>query len=308
MEELYKKHRPRSFKEVIGQDAAIKSLVDMGKRDAIPHCILFTGPSGVGKTTIARILRHKLKCGDIDYQEMNASSKGSRGIDAIAQIQANMNFAPIGGKSRVWMIDEAHQLTGDAQNSLLKTLEDTPFRCYFMLSTTDPQKLKKTIITRSHEVKLKALSEKDLFSVVEKVAMSEGNTSITDEVMEKLIDAADGSARKALVLLHSIIGLESEEEQLDAISKGAHKQQAIEIARMLLKGTSWTSMAKVLKDVDEEPESLRWMILGYCKSVLLGTGGNKERAAEIIDRMQDHFYDSKQAGLVLACWDLIEGE
>ena len=318
-EELYKKHRPQSFKEVVGQDAAIKSLIEMGKRKAIPHCILLTGPSGVGKTTIARILRKKLGCGDLDYREMNASSKGSRGIDAVAQIQSIMYLSPISGRCRVWVIDEAHQLTGDAQNSLLKTLEDTPSHCYFMLSTTDPQKLKKTIVTRSHEVKLGLLSRKDLIRVVEDVFAAEttgrqdenGNDlkGFSDEVLDKLVDCAEGSARKALVILHSIFGIEDEEEQLEAISKGDFREQAIKVARLLIKPkVRWKEVAEVLRNVDEEPEQMRWMILGYCISILLKGGPLAERAATIIDRFQDNFYDSKQAGFALACWDVVEGK
>jgi hypothetical protein len=108
--------------------------------------------------------------------------------------------------------------------------------------------------------------------------------------------------------LHAIIGLKDEDEQLDAIAKGDFKEQAIQIARLLMKqGANWGEVAKVLKDVDEDAESLRYMILGYCRKILLCNGRGKARAAAIVDRFQDNFYDSKQAGLALACWDVIEG-
>jgi DNA polymerase III gamma/tau subunit len=83
--ELYRKYRPADFKDVLGQDAAIKMLVEFGRRKALPHCLLFTGPSGCGKTTIARILKNKLKCSDADYEELNTAD--FRGIDTARQIR-----------------------------------------------------------------------------------------------------------------------------------------------------------------------------------------------------------------------------
>src|SRR5690606_3369465 len=108
----------------------------------IPHAMLFTGPSGCGKTTLARILRVKLRCSDNDFQEINAAD--FRGIDSIRSMRQQVGAAPLGGDSRIWLIDEAHSMTADAQNAFLKLLEDTPRHVYFFLATTDPQKLKKT--------------------------------------------------------------------------------------------------------------------------------------------------------------------
>lgn len=303
-EELYKKHRPISLKQVIGQDDVVRQLVDWGRRQAIPHFLLFSGPSGVGKTTVARILRVKLGCGDSDYTEVNAAD--ARGIDMVRSIRSNVMLAPISGKCRFWTIDEAANLTTEAQNAFLKLLEDTPEHAYFVLSTTDPQKLLKTIITRATELKFRLLSVKDLEQVVVSVLKAEQKKLLSRDVLDRLLDVADGSARKVLVLLHAIIGLEEEEEQLDAITKGDHKVVAIELARAMMKpGVSWQEVAKVLKTVDEDPESLRRMIIGYCRSVLLGGGRGARRAAAVIDRFQDAMYESGTAGLALACYDII---
>ncbi len=300
--ELYKRYRPKAFKDVIGQDEAITSLKDMGRRNAIPHALLFTGPSGCGKTTIARILRKKLKCSDVDFFEINSAE--CRGIDEIRKIQQNVNALPLNGKCRVWLIDEAHGLTKDAQNAFLKILEDTPNHVYFMLATTDPQNLKRTIITRCTQIKCKLLSEKDLIAVLDTVIVRE-NKPIDTEVLGKIAEVADGSARKALVVLHAVIGLESEEEQLAAIEPTDIKRQAIEIARALMnEKTSWTKMTAILKDVKEEPETIRWMVMSYCKSVLLGKG-NYKRAAVIIEEFREHWYDSKASGLVISCYNII---
>ena len=308
-EELYKKYRPQSFKEIVGQDEALEPLIDMGRRKVFPHFVLLVGPSGVGKTTIIRILRKQLGCGDSDYRELNASAKETRGIGIVSQIQGTLGLAPMSGKCRAWAIDECHQLTPDAQNSLLKTLEDTPNHCYFFLSTTDPQKLKKTILTRAHVVKLRSLKESELEGLVERVCKLEGKEPLSEDVTRKLVRVSDGSARKALVVLHAIIGLEGEEKQLDAIAKGDFEAKAIEIARLLIKpGAKWNEVAAVLETVQEDVEQLRYMILGYCRKVLLGGGKMRGRAANVIDRFQDNFYDSKAAGLALACYDVIVGE
>jgi len=304
-DELYKRYRPSKFSELVGQEHVVKTLVAMGKRNAIPHCILLSGPSGVGKTTIARILRQKLGCGDSDYEEINASDY--RGIEMVRKIRSNMMMAPISGRCRVWTIDECHQLTSDAQNSFLKILEDTPTHCYFILSTTDPQRLKRTIITRSTELKLGFLPPSDLSKLVSFVVKSEGMNELSESVIDKLVSVADGSARKALVVLDTIIGVEDEAKQLEVIAKADFKAQAIEIARLLMNPkTEWKAMADVLKAVDEDVESLRYMVLGYCRKVMLG-GRGASRAAAIIDRFQDHFYDSKAAGFALACWDIVKG-
>ena len=229
----------------------------------------------------------------------------------VRSIRSNVMLAPISGKCRFWTIDEAANLTTEAQNAFLKLLEDTPKHAYFVLTTTDPQKLLKTIITRATELKFRLLSVKDLEQVVMSVLEAEQMNPLSRDVLDRLLDVADGSARKVLVLLHAIIGLEGEEEQLDAITKGDHKVVAIELARSMMKpGVSWQEVAKVLKTVDEDPESLRRMIIGYCRSVLLGGGRGARRAAAVIDRFQDAMYESGTAGLALACYDIIcpEGE
>lgn len=303
-QELYRKYRPTNLRQVLGQDQAIRSLVDMGKRNAIPHFLLLVGPSGCGKTTVARILRKKLGCGDLDFYEMNVAQ--FRGIDMVRDIQSRIMLLPISGKCKVWLIDEAAKLTSDAQDAFLKILEDTPSHVYFMLCTTDPHKLKKTIRTRATEIVFRSLSDEDLGRLVNGIADKE-DRELSEEVVAKLVVVSEGSARKALVLLHAIIGLETVEEQLEAIAKGDAKSEAIEVARALLKPQiTWKGMAKILKDVDGEPEQLRYLVLGYCRSVLLGGGGKMAgRAAMIIDRFQDAMYDSKQAGFALACYDII---
>ena len=298
--ELYRVHRPKTFKGVLGQSDAVRTLLDLTKTGRVPHALLLTGPSGVGKTTLARILKTKLECSDADFSEVNCAD--FRGIDMVREIRTRMQLAPITGKCRIWLIDECHKLSGDAQNAFLKTLEDTPAHVYFILATTEPEKLLTTIKTRCTEIKLKALSPAALKELVLSVAEKEGK-ELKDEVVERLIEHSEGSARKVLVLLNAVIGLENEEEQLNAIQQNDHRAKAIELARTLLNpGAKWPQVAKLIKEIDEEPETLRHMVLAYMSNVMLGGGKMSGRAFQVADVFQHSFYESKRAGLVLACY------
>lgn len=304
-EELFKKHRPTKFSELLGQPDAVRTLVDLGKRGAVPHCLLFTGPSGTGKTTAARIMRVKLGCGDADYFEMNIAD--FRGIDMVRELRQRMNLAPMSGKCRIWLLDECAKLTGDAQDALLKILEDTPSHVYFFLATTDPQKLKSTIKTRATEIKMKGLTTADLTKLVNETAQKE-SVNLDDEVVEKLAASADGSARKLMVLLNAVIGLKDKEEQLSAITAGDYQAEAINLARALINPkTKFSEVAKMLKALEDEPEGVRRMILGYARSCMLSNPGMAARAAEMIRCFQFPYYDSGAAGLALSCYNLLEG-
>lgn len=299
-EELYKRYRPTNFKQVIGQEEAVRTLVEMGRNNSIPHTILFTGPSGCGKTTLARILKNKLKCSDHDFNELNSSD--FRGIDTVRDIRQKMFLAPMGGKCRIWLLDEFHQTTSAAQEAFLKILEDTPPHTYFFLASTDPQKLKRTIITRCTEIKVGLLTEKQIVDLINSVANQEEKV-ISKAVSEKTAEISEGSARKALVLLHQIISIEDEDTQLETLQKADIKKQAIEIARALMnEKTTWKQMAEILKGVDEDPESIRWMVLGYCAKVAFA---RPPRACAIIEEFRDPFYDSKKAGLISSCYNII---
>lgn len=303
--ELYKKHRPKTLDDLIGQDEAVRKLKSMQKNGRFPHTILLSGPSGCGKTTIARIFRKMLNCGKSDFHEINVAD--DRGVDVIRDIKRRITLSPMDGDVRIWFLDEVHQLTGTAQEAALKELEDTPEWVYFVLSTTDPQKLKKTVLSRCDKITVKLLHAKDMMTLLQRVLKKE-KKKVSEDVLDKLIEHAEGSPRQALVVLNSIIDLEDEEEQLQTIQKSDVQHQAIEIARAMLDPrTKWPKMAAILKAVEEDAESLRYMILSYMEKVLLGGGKMANRAYQVITIFSEPFYNTKRAGLTAACWEAING-
>lgn len=307
MKELYKKHRPKTLEALVGQESAVASLKLMVEKDSIPHSILLTGPSGCGKTTIARILKNHLNCGRQDFVELNCAD--FRGIDNIRDIRRQVGYNPISGDTRIWLIDEAHMMSKDAQNAFLKLLEDTPEWVYFMLATTDPKKLIPTIHTRCSEIKLESVTAKDLEKLVNRVINLEG-LKVSKSIIEEIVEAADGSARKALVILEQVGHLGSDEEQLKAIQTTTfNKVEAINLARELsTPSASWPKVAAILKGISEQdPEGIRYLILSYSRTILLGGGPLSKRAFKIIDIFSRNFYDSKHAGLAAACWEVVFG-
>lgn len=303
--ELYRKHRPQKFSDLIGQAEAISALSAMGKAKEIPHALLLTGPSGCGKTTAARIIRRVLVCGDHDFRESNAAS--SRGIDFVRDIEQNMRLMPVTGKVRVFLIDECHALTGDAQSAFLKLLEDTPAHVYFILATTDPAKLKPTIKTRCTEVKFKAIPVKGLIELVTKTATAEMVT-LDPRVAAKIADFAGGSGRKAMVLLHQVLRLPDAATQLNALEKADVEVGGFQIAQLLMKKAKWAEVAAVLataKEQDVDPEAIRRIIIGYMQSVLL-KGASNRRAFDVLDCFRTPTYDMGFPAVTMACYEATE--
>ena len=298
--------RPTKLSQVIGQEAAVETLKGLAK-NGFPHFMLFTGPSGCGKTTLARIVTDRLGCHANDFDEVNAAKE--RGIDLVRGIEERWGYSGMGGDVRVWLIDEAHALTSDAQGAFLKMLEDTKLHVYFIFCTTNPEKLKPTIRTRATTIDLKAVSAKHVGQLLEYAIEQEGYET-TEDVIEKIVDVAGGSPRKALVLLEQVAGVEGEAKQMSALVAADPSRDAIEIARALMKpGTTWNQMAKILSSVegiDDKSEGIRWLVLSYMSTIALKGGKGAGRAVFIIDRFRDNFFDCKKAGLIAACYECLE--
>jgi DNA polymerase III gamma/tau subunit len=298
--ELYRKHRPKRLEDMRGQDTTVAMLNKFLRTDTLPHALLFTGSSGCGKTSAARILQGCLHCSNSDYREVNAAS--ARGIDTIREMRDLARLSPANGNCRIFAIDECHGLTGAAQEAILKLLEDTPNHVYIFLLTTTPRKLVETIKTRCTELKFAALSTSNLQKIIAGVASAE-EMEIDEEVVEKIAEVANGSARKALVILHQVSQLDSTEARLDAIRKADSERAAIDIARALLDNrTQWKDLSMILKEVEDEPETIRRIVLGYMNSVILSAGPASAKAFAIATEFRDHWYDIGAVGLTLSCY------
>jgi DNA polymerase III gamma/tau subunit len=302
--ELYRKYRPTALDGIVGQPTVVKMLKDLFKQNKVPHTILLSGASGCGKTSIARIIQTMLKCDEMDFYEINCASE--RGINIARDIKSVMGLSPLKSPCRVWLLDECHRLTGDALSALLKILEDTPNHVYFILATTDPQKLLKTIITRCTEFKLSALDSKSLAELITSVCQKE-QIDLSEEVLDRLVEISDGSARKSLVYLHQIAKLKDEDEQLNCLISNDVKRQAIELARTIMDPRSkWADVSKILQSLDEDPEQLRAMVLGYANKVLLSSPKLAPKAYLVICAFETPFYyGSGRSGLSRACWEVM---
>lgn len=303
-EELFNKYRPKNFKQVFGQEKAVDLLSRLVKTKKVPRQLLFVGDSGCGKTTLARILRDKLECNaSHDFTEINASDK--RGIDDARAIISSAHRKPMAGPTKVLLIDEAHRLTGEAQDSLLKLVEEPPPYLHLMLATTNPTKLLKTIQNRCTEVRVNLLGDSSMVAMLQSVLEKEGK-AMKRAVVDKIVEVSGGSARKALVVLHSVIDLEDKDAQLKAINSADTQSQGIQVARAIINDPNpkWPSVAKLLKTVDEDPETIRRIILGYASAIMLNAAPQSARANLVLLQFSDHYYDIGKPGLVRDCFAL----
>lgn len=306
--ELYRVYRPRKLEEVVGQPGAVKQLQELIAKKRLPHAILFHGPSGTGKTTLARILRKALGVADTEYDYVEINAADARGIDDIRKIDRDMSLAGFGQSNRrMYTIDEAHKLTGDAQNCLLKMLEDPPEHVYFVLCTTDPKKVIATVRSRCTEIGLKPVADSHLDALV-KFVLKEEKVKIDQKVIDKIVLSAYGGARKALVLLDAVIDITDEKEQLAAVEGADANTPAFDLVKALCLygGTpKWADVAKILKDIEgEDAEGLRNMILAAARSALLTKGS--PQAFRVINIFRDPFYDNPNAGravLAACCYE-----
>lgn len=215
--------RPQKFEELIGQDAIKTAIVNALNKNRLHHAYLFTGTRGVGKTTIARLFAKALNCEQgisatpclqcrackdvadgayIDLIEIDGASKTK--VEDTREVLENLNYSPVAGRFKIYLIDEVHMLSQHSFNALLKTLEEPPEHVKFLLATTDPQKLPLTILSRCLNFHLKPLSDEVIQQQLNKILISEKITYDENAVI-LLSQAAKGSMRDALSLLDQVI-------------------------------------------------------------------------------------------------------
>jgi DNA polymerase III gamma/tau subunit len=301
---LYLKYRPSTLEEVRGNRDIIASLEGLLRdKEKCPHTFLFHGPTGCGKTTLARIIATKLECKGTDLIEVDSGQ--FRGIDTVRDIRSNSQYYPMEGTARVWILDEVHKMTNDAQNALLKILEDTPTHTYFVLCTTDPQKLLPTIRGRCSEFQVQPLPDTQMERLLKKIVTAEQET-LTDEVYKQIIQDSLGHPRNALQILEQVLSV-TEERRLDMARRTAERQsQTIELCRALVGGSNWGKVKAILEGLKtEDPEGIRRAVLGYCQSALLNN--SNDRAAAVIEAFWEPTYNIGFPGVVFACYSVIQG-
>lgn len=304
---LYLKHRPENFNEVMGNEDVVqvlKSYTEKKSKQPMPRALLFHGPTGCGKTTLGRIVAREIGAKGTDLQEIDVAD--FRGIDTIRDIRKQSAYRPLNSDCRVWILDEAHKLTTDAQTALLKALEDTPKHVYYILCTTDPQKLISTIKGRCAQFQVDPLTDKQMKLLLRKIVKAE-EESLQKEVYDQIVKDSLGHPRNALQILSQVLSVD-EDKRISVAKKVAETQsKVIELCRALIGRKNWKQVSDILKGLKEEdPEKIRRAVLGYCQAVLLNEENNT--AAAIMEEFIEPFYNTGMPGLVFACYSVLYSE
>ena len=198
-EAFYRKYRPASLEELVGQSDAVKLIQQQVKNNNLSHAYLFSGPRGVGKTSLARIIATTLGCDPVfDITEIDAASHNK--VDDIRDLNDSINFiASSPGNKRVFILDEVHMLSNAASNAFLKTLEEPPAHVIFILATTEPDRVLETIKSRTTHIAFKRISNEEIVETLTRIAKSE-KIKIGDEVLKYISNQSEGSLRDAINL------------------------------------------------------------------------------------------------------------
>ena len=300
--ELYRKYRPKTFAEVVGQPEVIGIMQGWLNKGNVPHAILLEGPSGCGKTTLARILAGELGAvGMLNYAEINVAEE--RGVGMVADLGEDVAHN-ITGRNRVWVLDEVQGLLKPAQQSLLKKLEDAPEYAYFILCTTNTEKLLPTVLNRCSRLALRLLDNNSIIKMLTAVLKKEQRLDVPERVLSAIATCSGGSGRKAMVKLEQCLTTTNPDNMMRAVSESADGYEASikELCQILTnKGGTWDKAAQILRNLKEDPETIRRSLLGWFSSALLNgwarwiTNDNLAGAIQILEQPT---YDSGRPGLI----------
>ena len=234
---FYRKYRSKKLSEIVGQDHITKILDLAIKNNKIAHAYLFSGPRGVGKTSIARILAYEIikepyneKNTHPDIIEIDAAS--NNGVDNIRQLREQIQVAPFEAKYRIYIIDEVHMLSSSAFNALLKTLEEPPAHAIFILATTEAHKLPATIISRTQHFVFHYIDKQDIIKHLKYIAGQE-KINITDDALEIIAERGGGSFRDSISLLDQISSEHSEQITAKTLELALGITNATQIKKLL---------------------------------------------------------------------------
>jgi DNA polymerase-3 subunit gamma/tau len=299
---LYRKYRPNSFAthELVGQGHIVRTLQNAIRLDRVGHAYLFSGPRGTGKTTTARLLAKAVNClaedpaqrpcnvcancvainagASPDIIEIDAAS--NRGIDDIRDLRDKVRYAPAQLPSKVYIIDEAHQITGAAANAFLKTLEEPPPHSRFILATTDPEELLPTIVSRCQRFEFRRVSADDMASRLRTVADQEG-FQVSEDALLLIGRHATGSLRDALGLLEQLALQAGNGEQAIEVADvraalGLSRNERVEsIVAALNARDAGAALGVVQASIDEgeDPRQLNRQLTAYLRSLMLERAG-----------------------------------
>lgn len=282
---LYLKYRPKNLDELdeVLVSESLKKIVS-GKN--IPHAFLFAGPKGTGKTSAARILAKILNCEDLksgkpcdkckeclgitngnnlDVVEMDAASH--RGIDDVRVLRDAVKLSPVSGKNKIYIIDEVHMLTTEAENALLKTLEEPPAHVYFILATTNPEKLIETIRSRATLIQFKKASIPEIVKSLKRVAEGE-KIKIGEDGLKLIAEAADGAFRDAIKILEQLVS-EEKELTVEGLSEFLFKNKSYDLDGFikLLIDRNLTRLLKEIGTLDSKGVSVESFIESLVKKL-----------------------------------------
>jgi len=274
-ESLINRYRPRALADVVGQDAIVASLQQVLASKNVPHAFLFTGPSGTGKTTLARIVALRLGIPKSSLMEVDGGThSGAEAMRNVIDKARSRSMQDVRGR-RFLIVDEAHALSATAWTSMLKAIEEPPEHVYWAFCTTNTDKVPKTIRTRCVTYNLNPVANDTIQELLEKVADAE-KIDISNDLLGLLSRTAAGSVRQALSDLNKIAGTTNKKAALQLLHNGVSQEaDAIDLARMLCgsKNNNWAEYMRVcglLVDKVEKssPEGVRLVIINYACAVL----------------------------------------